>query len=207
MFRNATPGSRRVRQVDDSQTDEAHQSWIIQCRRKGFLQSECTFVCHRCAEPNSSSLFIIGNHLLKYAAIHAGHSGCYGNTRYSFDRCQQCKKSRSHSKFASSNRHRCTPKAYSRCSTRVVDGSRGTGLLSKKSRIPAQRFRQIVSFLYRVCTKRRPSWLFADSTGTKPNQTKNSYFDSIQRMAAPNYLPTDQDVLRSRVKTTGITYV
>lgn len=26
-------------------------------------------------------------------------------------------------------------------------------------------------------------------------------------MAAPNYLPTDQDVLRSRVKTTGITYV
>lgn len=32
-----------------------------------------------------------------------------------------------------------------------------------------------------------------------------SYFDSIQRMADPNYLPSDQDVLRSRVKTTGIT--
>lgn len=32
-----------------------------------------------------------------------------------------------------------------------------------------------------------------------------SYFDSIQRIGAPNYLPTDQDVLRSRVKTTGIT--
>lgn len=32
-----------------------------------------------------------------------------------------------------------------------------------------------------------------------------SYFDSVERMAQPDYLPTDQDVLRSRVKTTGIT--
>jgi guanine nucleotide-binding protein G(i) subunit alpha len=32
-----------------------------------------------------------------------------------------------------------------------------------------------------------------------------SYFDSIERIAQPDYLPTDQDVLRSRVKTTGIT--
>lgn len=32
-----------------------------------------------------------------------------------------------------------------------------------------------------------------------------SYFDSIDRIAKPTYTPTDQDVLRSRVKTTGIT--
>lgn len=32
-----------------------------------------------------------------------------------------------------------------------------------------------------------------------------SYFDSIGRIAQPDYLPNDQDVLRSRVKTTGIT--
>lgn len=32
-----------------------------------------------------------------------------------------------------------------------------------------------------------------------------SYFDSIDRIAQPTYSPTDQDVLRSRVKTTGIT--
>ncbi|KAI5308326.1 guanine nucleotide-binding protein subunit alpha, partial [Ascosphaera atra] len=31
------------------------------------------------------------------------------------------------------------------------------------------------------------------------------YFDAISRIAAPDYLPNDQDVLRSRVKTTGIT--
>lgn len=33
----------------------------------------------------------------------------------------------------------------------------------------------------------------------------SSYFDSIERIAQPDYMPTDQDVLRSRVKTTGIT--
>lgn len=32
-----------------------------------------------------------------------------------------------------------------------------------------------------------------------------SYFNQIDRMADPQYLPTDQDILRSRVKTTGIT--
>lgn len=33
----------------------------------------------------------------------------------------------------------------------------------------------------------------------------NSYFDSISRIAQPDYIPNDQDILRSRVKTTGIT--
>jgi hypothetical protein len=33
----------------------------------------------------------------------------------------------------------------------------------------------------------------------------NSYFDSINRIGEMGYVPTDQDVLRSRVKTTGIT--
>lgn len=32
-----------------------------------------------------------------------------------------------------------------------------------------------------------------------------SYFNALDRMAAPSYTPTDQDILRSRVKTTGIT--
>jgi guanine nucleotide-binding protein subunit alpha len=33
----------------------------------------------------------------------------------------------------------------------------------------------------------------------------HSYFDSIDRIAASDYTPNDQDVLRSRLKTTGIT--
>jgi guanine nucleotide-binding protein G(i) subunit alpha len=32
-----------------------------------------------------------------------------------------------------------------------------------------------------------------------------SYFDSIDRLLMKDYLPTDQDILRARVKTTGIT--
>ncbi|KAI7893231.1 G protein alpha subunit [Mucor mucedo] len=36
------------------------------------------------------------------------------------------------------------------------------------------------------------------------NDSASYYFDSIDRIGAPNFLPTDQDVLRSRVKTTGI---
>lgn len=32
----------------------------------------------------------------------------------------------------------------------------------------------------------------------------NSYFDAIERIADPKFIPTNQDVLRSRVKTTGI---
>jgi guanine nucleotide-binding protein subunit alpha len=37
------------------------------------------------------------------------------------------------------------------------------------------------------------------------SDTITSYFDSIDRISAEMYLPTDEDVLRSRVKTTGIT--
>ncbi|KAF8522475.1 heterotrimeric G protein alpha subunit B [Hysterangium stoloniferum] len=37
------------------------------------------------------------------------------------------------------------------------------------------------------------------------NDSATYYFNAIDRMATPGYLPTDQDILRSRVKTTGIT--
>jgi len=37
------------------------------------------------------------------------------------------------------------------------------------------------------------------------NDSAVYYFNAIDRMSAHNYLPTDQDILRSRVKTTGIT--
>ncbi|KAF8808602.1 heterotrimeric G-protein alpha subunit, GPA1-like protein [Phlegmacium glaucopus] len=37
------------------------------------------------------------------------------------------------------------------------------------------------------------------------NDSAIYYFNAIDRMASPSYLPTDQDILRSRVKTTGIT--
>lgn len=32
----------------------------------------------------------------------------------------------------------------------------------------------------------------------------NSYLNALDRISSPNYVPTQQDVLRTRVKTTGI---
>jgi len=37
------------------------------------------------------------------------------------------------------------------------------------------------------------------------NDSAIYYFNAIDRMCQPSYQPTDQDILRSRVKTTGIT--
>lgn len=36
------------------------------------------------------------------------------------------------------------------------------------------------------------------------NDSAAYYFANLDRLAHPDYLPTDQDILRSRVKTTGI---
>ncbi|KAK4054654.1 guanine nucleotide-binding protein subunit alpha [Microbotryomycetes sp. JL221] len=46
---------------------------------------------------------------------------------------------------------------------------------------------------------------FGRSREYQLNDSAQYYFDSIGRIGSRNYLPTDQDVLRSRVKTTGIT--
>lgn len=45
---------------------------------------------------------------------------------------------------------------------------------------------------------------FARSAEFQLNDSAGYYFDNIQRLAEPNYVPTEQDVLRSRSKTTGI---
>ncbi|KAI8093266.1 guanine nucleotide binding protein, alpha subunit [Halteromyces radiatus] len=47
--------------------------------------------------------------------------------------------------------------------------------------------------------------VFERSREYQLNDSAKYYFDSIDRIGDVNYIPTDQDVLRSRVKTTGIT--
>lgn len=46
---------------------------------------------------------------------------------------------------------------------------------------------------------------FSRSREYQLNDSAQYYFDSITRIGSRNYIPSDQDVLRSRVKTTGIT--
>lgn len=45
---------------------------------------------------------------------------------------------------------------------------------------------------------------FTRSNEYQLNDSASYYFDSIERIGDPRYVPTDQDVLRSRVKTLGI---
>ncbi|KAK9468140.1 guanine nucleotide binding protein, alpha subunit [Lipomyces arxii] len=47
--------------------------------------------------------------------------------------------------------------------------------------------------------------VFRRSREFQLNDSARYYFDSIDRLADPSYVPTDQDVLRARVKSTGIT--
>lgn len=46
---------------------------------------------------------------------------------------------------------------------------------------------------------------FGRSREYQLNDSASYYFDAVDRIGAADFLPTDQDVLRSRVKTTGIT--
>jgi len=45
---------------------------------------------------------------------------------------------------------------------------------------------------------------FARANEFQLNDSTQYYFENVTRMAAPDYVPTEQDVLRSRVKTTGV---
>jgi len=45
---------------------------------------------------------------------------------------------------------------------------------------------------------------YARASEYQLNDSTQYYFENIQRIAAPNYIPSEQDVLRSRVKTTGV---
>ena len=46
--------------------------------------------------------------------------------------------------------------------------------------------------------------VFNRSSEYQLNDSAKYFFDAIDRISDPEYIPTDQDVLRSRVKTTGI---
>lgn len=50
----------------------------------------------------------------------------------------------------------------------------------------------------------RRETLGADQYLTSP-LPRHSFFDNISRIGAPSYIPTDQDILRTRVRSTGIT--
>jgi hypothetical protein len=55
-----------------------------------------------------------------------------------------------------------------------------------------------------VCLARQPE-LVSPSAPQLARLTRRSFFSEVERLFAKDYLPTDQDILRTRLRTTGIT--
>ncbi|ORZ40344.1 G-protein complex alpha subunit GpaA/FadA [Catenaria anguillulae PL171] len=63
---------------------------------------------------------------------------------------------------------------------------------------------KIVMAVARLWRDRGVLMAFTRSREYQLNDSAKYYLDALPRLAEPDYLPTDQDILRSRVKTTGI---
>ena len=70
------------------------------------------------------------------------------------------------------------------------------------TRVSIERFGAIVRILFHSPSFFLPGILVLSQVRFLTHQI--SYLDAIQRLCAPDYIPSEQDVLRSRVKTTGI---
>lgn len=91
----------------------------------------------------------------------------------------------------------------------VLSGRENTSLMTPPdSKIPIYKLLDmtmqtlqtfVLSLTFRFITSWKWGLVHSNAYG------EHSYFDSISRIAQLDYLPNDQDVLRSRVKTTGIT--
>lgn len=76
-----------------------------------------------------------------------------------------------------------------------MEARRHPRVYQQVSHLPAERLCTLVRFLL----------YFSRSFHLADPFLALSYFDAAARIGQKNYIPTDQDILRSRVKTTGIT--
>lgn len=98
----------------------------------------------------------------------------------------------------------------------AVERRRSSGLLQPLPRVPAQRLCSIVSWLLDTCTGTSVglylalnsySLLFKRGVDLSVScwlLSTHSYLNDLDRISHGAYVPTQQDVLRTRVKTTGI---
>ena len=76
----------------------------------------------------------------------------------------------------------------------LMEWQRCSSMFSSFTRISTERFSGL------VCLRRNPYRYRCLSCFC----FQNSYLNSLDRLIQPDYIPTQQDVLRTRVKTTGI---
>uniref|UniRef100_A0A673IZR4 Guanine nucleotide-binding protein G(o) subunit alpha n=1 Tax=Sinocyclocheilus rhinocerous TaxID=307959 RepID=A0A673IZR4_9TELE len=63
---------------------------------------------------------------------------------------------------------------------------------------------ELLAAMMRLWTDAGTQACFSRSREYQLNDSAQYYLDSLQRVGSPDYLPTEQDILRTRVKTTGI---
>ena len=63
---------------------------------------------------------------------------------------------------------------------------------------------EIGQLMRRLWTDKGVAHCFSRSREYQLNDSAAYYLNSLDRIASPHYIPTQQDVLRTRVKTTGI---
>lgn len=63
---------------------------------------------------------------------------------------------------------------------------------------------ELLAAMIRLWTDTGTQACFNRSREYQLNDSAQYYLDSLQRIGSPDYLPTEQDILRTRVKTTGI---
>ncbi|XP_018962452.1 guanine nucleotide-binding protein G(o) subunit alpha-like [Cyprinus carpio] len=63
---------------------------------------------------------------------------------------------------------------------------------------------ELLAAMTRLWTDAGTQTCFSRSREYQLNDSAQYYLDSLQRVGSPDYLPTEQDILRTRVKTTGI---
>lgn len=84
-----------------------------------------------------------------------------------------------------------------RCHEEVMGGSGGARLLRPLERVSAQRQRGLVCVRQHVvqcaCTRSHLSCI-----------ASGSFFDILDQIAQPTYIPSEEDVIRVRIQTTGI---
>jgi len=92
---------------------------------------------------------------------------------------------------------RALPEGVPRCVPETLDRRRSAEGGQAGQRVCAARQPDIV--------RRRPPPLPGCPTARRLTGGVPSFFESLDRLFAKDYIPTDQDILRSRLKTTGIT--
>lgn len=89
-----------------------------------------------------------------------------------------------------------------RDSSRIEDARKFLTIVSQSQDVPINA--ELCIIMKNIWLDEGTQYCLSRSREFQLNDSAQYYLNSLDRLAKPNYLPTQQDVLRTRVKTTGI---